>query len=138
ETTGASGRHAGEITEDPRALPPTGAGRLSMQQEEFALDDMLADLADVVAVRAGAKAIEVLFVPAADVPRRLFGDPVRLKQVLLNLLGNATKFTDKGEIAVSIDAVEVRRERTVLTFVGKDTGIGISPADLARIFESLT
>ncbi|HKC23309.1 MAG TPA: histidine kinase dimerization/phospho-acceptor domain-containing protein, partial [Thermoanaerobaculia bacterium] len=138
EKIAASGRHLVEIIEDILDLSRIEAGRLSMLEEEFDVDELLADLADVVGERAGAKGLEVLFAPAADVPRRLRGDPVRLKQVLLNLLGNATKFTDRGEIVVTIEPVEVRLDRAVLRFAVRDTGIGISREDLARICEPFT
>jgi len=138
EKISASGRHLVEIIEDILDLSRIEAGRLSMLEEDFDLDELLADLADVVGERAGAKGLEVLFAPAADVPRRLRGDPVRLKQILLNLLGNATKFTDRGEIAVTIEPVDVRHDRAVLRFAVRDTGIGISREDLARICEPFT
>jgi two-component system sensor histidine kinase/response regulator len=134
----ASGRLLVEIIEDILDLSRIEAGRLEIQRTEFDLDDLLADLADVVSVRASAKGIEVLFALAPDVPRRLAGDPVRLKQVLLNLLNNAAKFTEAGEIVVTIAAPELRRERAVLRFAVRDTGIGIPPEHLARLFEPFT
>jgi len=134
----ASGRHLVEIIEDILDLSRIEAGRMSVQHQEFDLDEMLADLAGVVGVRAGQKGIEVLFAPDPAVPRRLRGDPVRLKQILLNLLGNATKFTDSGEIVVSIEPVEVRGDRAVLRFSVRDTGIGIQAGHLAGLFEPFT
>ena len=133
-----SGRLLVEIIEDILDLSRIEAGRLEIQRSEFDLDELLAELADVVGVRTGAKGIEVLFVPQQDVPRRLAGDPVRLKQVLLNLLNNAAKFTDAGEIVVTLTPVEVRRDRAVLRFSVRDTGIGISPEHLPTLFEPFT
>jgi signal transduction histidine kinase len=80
----------------------------------------------------------VLFTPNPDLPRRLRGDHMRVKQVLLNLLGNATKFTEQGEIVVSIEPVEVHHDRAVLKFEVRDTGIGIPPDQLPRLFEPFT
>jgi two-component system sensor histidine kinase/response regulator len=134
----ASGRLLVEIIEDILDLSRIEAGRMEIQHEEFDLDEILADLADVVSVRTSAKGIEVLFAPAADVPRRLRGDAVRLKQVLLNLLNNAAKFTEAGEILVTIEPVEVRADRAIVRFSVKDTGIGIATEDLSRLFEPFT
>src|SRR5262249_12922699 len=89
----ASAHLLAEIIEDILDLSRIEAGRLEIQRIEFDLDGMLAELADVVGARVGERNLEILFAAAPDVPRRLRGDPVRLKQVLLNLLGNALKFT---------------------------------------------
>jgi two-component system, sensor histidine kinase and response regulator len=134
----ASGRLLVEIIEDILDLSRIEAGRLEIQHAEFDLDELLAELADVVSVRTGAKGLEVLLVPRHDVPRRLSGDAVRLKQVLLNLMNNAVKFTDSGEIVVSIVPVEVRRDRAVIRFSVRDTGIGIAPEHLSTLFEPFT
>jgi two-component system sensor histidine kinase/response regulator len=133
-----SGRLLVEIIEDILDLSRIEAGRLEIQHHAFDLDELLADLADVVAVRAGQKGIEVLFAPQPDVPRRLAGDAVRLKQVLLNLLNNAVKFTEAGEIMVGIEALELRRDKAVLRFSVSDTGIGISAEHLPVLFEPFT
>jgi len=134
----ASGRLLVEIIEDILDLSRIEAGRLEIQRTEFDLDELLAELADVVSVRTGAKGLEVLLVPRHDVPRRLSGDAVRLKQVLLNLLNNAVKFTDTGEIVVAIAPVEVRRDRAVIRFSVRDTGIGIPAEHLSTLFEPFT
>jgi two-component system sensor histidine kinase/response regulator len=134
----SSGRLLVEIIEDILDLSRIEAGKMEIQHEEFDLDEILADLADVVSVRTSPKGIEVLFTPQADVPRRLRGDAVRLKQVLLNLLNNAAKFTDAGEIVVAIEPVEVRRDRAVVRFSVRDTGIGIPSEHLSRLFEPFT
>jgi PAS domain S-box-containing protein len=127
-----------EIIEDILDLSRIEAGRLEIQRIDFDLDEMLAELADVVGMRVGSKSLEILFAAAADVPRRLRGDPVRLKQVLLNLLGNALKFTSSGEIVIEIGVVEVRRERAELRFAVRDTGIGIPAEHLPTLFDPFT
>ena len=127
-----------ELIEDILDLSRIEAGRLEIQRIDFDLDDLLADVADVVGVRVGEKNLEILFSTTADVPRRLRGDPVRLKQVLLNLLGNALKFTPAGEIVVEISTVELRRDRAELRFLVRDTGIGIAPEHLSTLFEPFT
>lgn len=69
-------------------------------------------------------------------PHRLIGDPARLRQVLINLVGNAIKFTERGEILVEVSLANAGPERATLLFSVKDTGIGIDPDERARIFES--
>jgi signal transduction histidine kinase/CheY-like chemotaxis protein/HPt (histidine-containing phosphotransfer) domain-containing protein len=127
-----------EIIEDILDLSRIEAGRLEIQRIDFDLDELLSDISDVVALRVGQKPVEILFSTAADVPRRLRGDPVRLKQILLNLIGNALKFTHQGEIVVEITRVESRREHADLRFSVRDTGMGIAPEHLATLFEPFT
>ncbi len=126
------------IIEDILDLSRIEAGRLEIERVDFDLDELLADLSDVVGVRAGQKNVEVLFATSPDVPRRLRGDPVRLKQVLLNLLNNALKFTDSGEVVVEITPIAIRREHAELTFSVRDTGIGIPESHLPTLFDPFT
>ncbi len=134
----ASAHLLAEIIEDILDLSRIEAGRLEIARIDFDLDDLLADVSDVVGLKVGEKNLEILFSTAPDVPRRLRGDPVRLKQVLLNLLGNALKFTSSGEIVVEITTVESRRELAQLRFSVRDTGIGIAPEHLETLFEPFT
>jgi two-component system sensor histidine kinase/response regulator len=133
-----SARLLAEIIEDILDLSRIEAGRLEIQRTDFDLDDLLADLSDVVGLRVAQKDIEILFSAAADVPRRLRGDPVRLKQVLLNLLNNALKFTERGEIVVDIAVVDGRRDHVELKFSVRDTGVGIPSEHLPSLFEPFT
>jgi PAS domain S-box-containing protein len=134
----ASGKLLGQIIEDILDLSRIEAGRLEIERVDFDLDELLAELSDVVGVRAGQKNLEVLFSAAPEVPRSLRGDPVRLKQVLLNLLNNALKFTNSGEIVVEITPCEMRRERAEVRFTVRDTGIGIDNRHLPTLFEPFT
>ncbi len=133
-----SARLLAEIIEDILDLSRIEAGRLEIERIEFDLDDELADLSDVVTVRAAGKDLEILFETAIDVPRKLRGDPVRLKQVLLNLLANALKFTKAGEVVVRITLAELRRDRAELRFAVSDTGIGIASEHVSTLFEPFT
>jgi signal transduction histidine kinase/CheY-like chemotaxis protein/HPt (histidine-containing phosphotransfer) domain-containing protein len=134
----SSGRLLLEIVEDLLDLSKIEAGRLEMQRTDFDLDEVMAEIADVVGVRLGAKRLEILFSAGLEVPRSLRGDAVRLKQVLLNLVYNAIKFTDEGEIFVLVELIERRRERAELRFSVRDTGIGIAADELPRMFEPFT
>ena len=112
------------------------AGKLSIESVAFSLDSVLENLADMLAVRARDREnLEVLFRVGPEVPRHLVGDPLRLGQVLINLGSNAVKFTASGEIVVSVDLVEERMEGHVLRFAIADTGIGMSPEQVGRLFQ---
>ncbi|TWA71479.1 PAS domain S-box-containing protein [Azospirillum brasilense] len=114
------------------------AGKLELERVEFRLDDLLQNLAVIVGAAAQDKDIEVLFSVGPEVPLDLVGDPLRLQQVLINLAGNAIKFTDAGEVVVSVRAVEVAEERTVLAFSIRDTGIGIDSEQKERLFQAFS
>ena len=110
------------------------AGRLDIESVEFDLEEVLDNLASLVTVKAEEKGLEVLFRTDPGVPLHLVGDPLRLGQVLLNLAGNAVKFTKEGEIVIATRAVEVREDRAVLEFSVSDTGIGMTPEQAAKLF----
>ncbi len=114
------------------------AGKLELERVEFRLDDLLQNLAVIVGAAAQDKDIEVLFSVGPEVPLDLVGDPLRLQQVLINLAGNAIKFTEAGEVVVSVRAVEVTEERTVLAFSIRDTGIGIDADQKERLFQAFS
>jgi signal transduction histidine kinase/CheY-like chemotaxis protein len=134
----ASARLLAEIIEDILDLSRIEAGRLEIERVDFDLDELLAELSDVVGGRAGQKNVEMVFETSPEVPRRLRGDPMRLKQVLLNLLNNALKFTTTGEIVVTITPRELRRDRVEVSFSVRDTGIGIAADHLPTLFEPFT
>ncbi|MDJ0976678.1 MAG: response regulator [Planctomycetota bacterium] len=114
------------------------AGRLDIESVEFDLDEVLGTLTDLVGLRAAEKDIEVLFRVGADVPQRLVGDPLRLEQVLINLGNNAVKFTEKGEIVVSVELADKTAERQTLRFSVRDTGIGMAAEQRERLFRSFS
>lgn len=115
------------------------AGKLSMEAIGFNLDEVLDNLATQIALKVQEKeGLEVLFRNAADVPRSLIGDPLRLSQVLLNLASNAIKFTEQGEIVISAELVSLDKKRAVIQFSVRDTGIGISPDQVENLFSSFT
>ena len=114
------------------------AGKLSMEAIPFHLDSVLESLSNLVGMRAQEKGLELLFDIAPDVPMDLVGDPLRVEQVLVNLGSNATKFTDHGEVIVSIRTVAQRGSQVELQFSVKDSGIGIQPHQLESLFESFS
>ncbi|HEV7814831.1 MAG TPA: PAS domain-containing protein, partial [Janthinobacterium sp.] len=100
------------------------AGRLALEHVPFALDQVLTGTAVLVASNAWAKGVEPIFSVAPEVPLALVGDPMRLQQVLLNLIGNAVKFTEQGEVMLSIVMAQEDRRQVTLGFAVRDTGIG--------------
>jgi polar amino acid transport system substrate-binding protein len=114
------------------------AGKLHIEMTDFRLDDVLKGVADLVSLRAEEKEIEILFACAPDVPPALIGDPLRLGQVLTNLLTNAIKFTERGEVVLTVDTIWREADRAKLGFTVSDTGIGLTPEQQARLFQAFT
>ncbi|MBF0284151.1 MAG: response regulator [Magnetococcales bacterium] len=111
------------------------AGKLELERTPFDLDTVLEKVAAVIAFRAEEKGVEVLFDTPMDLPRLLIGDPHRLTQALLNLGGNAVKFTPKGEVLFRTRIVEQDQTGLLLSFAVKDTGPGMTEAQMARLFQ---
>jgi len=114
------------------------AGRLELESAPFSLRRVLDHTTQVLALRASEKGISYSCRMASDVPDALIGDQVRLQQVLLNLAGNGIKFTERGEVAVSVRVESREADRVFLEFAVRDTGIGIPRADLDNIFQPFT
>ena len=114
------------------------AGKMAFEKVDFFLEDVLAQIADLSVMRAQDKGLELLFDVAADVPNALQGDPLRLGQVLINLTNNAIKFTDKGEIVVTIRLQQRDEHAAVLRVAVRDTGIGLTPAQRSKLFQAFT
>ncbi len=115
------------------------AGKLDMESVDFNLEDVLDNLGNLVSVKAQEKEdLEVLFAMAADVPRFLVGDPLRLGQILINLANNAVKFTDSGEIVVSTELVKKNKDQVTLKFSVSDTGIGLTEEQAGKLFQSFS
>ena len=114
------------------------AGKLRLEAVPFDLDEMLEHLSSLLGVKAEAKGIELIFRVGPGVPQRLVGDPLRLGQVLINLAGNAVKFTERGEIVVAVEAVKTENGRVTLGFSVSDTGIGMTQEQVGRLFQSFS
>jgi signal transduction histidine kinase len=113
------------------------AGKLEIEAIAFELGDVLQQLANVVGMRAEDKGLELLFALPPELPTALVGDPARLGQVLLNLGNNAVKFTERGEITLSVAVVERSAGRAMLRFEVRDTGIGMGAQMRDRLFQPL-
>jgi len=111
------------------------AGKLNIESVPFALDDMLEHLSTLTGVKTDAKGIELIFRVGPGVPQRLVGDPLRLGQVLINLTGNAVKFTEHGEIVLAVEALSSDAGNLTLAFSVSDTGIGMTEEQVKRLFQ---
>ncbi|MCX6373755.1 MAG: ATP-binding protein, partial [Actinobacteria bacterium] len=114
------------------------AGKLEMETLDFDLRSAVEDTCDLPALHAQGKGLELTALVEADVPSALRGDPGRLRQVLTNMIGNAIKFTDRGEVAVSVGLVHEEETEATLRFEVRDTGMGIPLEKLDLLFEAFT
>ncbi|MFZ0389430.1 MAG: PAS domain S-box protein [Calditrichia bacterium] len=114
------------------------AGRLELEQVDFNLREMIADAVNTLALKAHQKNLEIAFYVTPEIPEILAGDPVRLRQIIINLLGNAIKFTEEGEVIVWVKLKSEDGDRSCLHFSIMDTGIGISADKQKKIFKAFT
>ncbi len=114
------------------------AGKLDIETIDFDLRVLINDIGDILALRANEKGLELACLVDPQVPSLLRGDPGRLRQVLLNLMGNAVKFTSRGEVAVNVRVLEESPSRVKLAIEVRDTGIGIPASKLGFLFTPFT
>jgi len=114
------------------------AGHVQLETIDFDLTDIIENICDVMSVRAHEKGLELVYSAMPDVPTKLLGDPTRLRQILVNLIGNSIKFTEKGQVFIQIKTQEVKKENIELLFSITDTGIGIAPEQIDTIFDTFT
>jgi CheY-like chemotaxis protein len=112
------------------------AGKLDLEEIDFDLRATIAELLKPLEIRARAKGLKLHATISPSVPRVLVGDPVRIRQIITNLVGNAIKFTEQGEIEVRLEACERVGDEIVLRGAVSDTGIGIPPDRVGKIFEA--
>lgn len=114
------------------------AGKLVLQEREFRICELLDDCMDILKIKALEKQLDLLCVPHPDLPERVTGDRGRLKQILINLVGNAIKFTENGEVVVGVQPLDMANGQVVLKFSVRDTGIGIAADHQNLLFESFS
>jgi signal transduction histidine kinase len=112
------------------------AGKIELEETAFQVTDCIEGVLKTVRFRANEKGLDLVCDIGADVPHAVRGDPGRLRQVLLNLVGNAIKFTDNGEVGLKVSADAVEENSTILHFIVSDSGIGIAPDNVDMIFDS--
>lgn len=110
------------------------AGKLTLEKQPFLLDDVLARVIEIVGVSAAEKHLDLSLEVPPQTPRQLIGDSLRLEQILINLVSNAVKFTDRGTIVLAVRIARLDADAAELVFSIRDSGIGITPDELARLF----
>ena len=112
------------------------AGKLSLDARDFAFEDLLDNLSHMVAEKAAQKGLELVFHVDSAVPPLLHGDDLRLGQILINFANNAVKFTEQGEVVLRVQVLEDGTEDVLLRFAVSDTGIGLTPEQLSKLFSA--
>jgi PAS domain S-box-containing protein len=138
ETIRVSGEALLTIINDILDFSKIESGRLELEQMEFSLRECVEGTLDLLAGRAGEKRIDLLYEIADGTPGAIRGDPTRLRQILVNLLGNAVKFTDRGEVLLAVKTQPAAAGELELVFSVTDTGIGIPPEAIGRLFQSFS
>jgi signal transduction histidine kinase/DNA-binding response OmpR family regulator len=138
ETIRNCGEAMTELIDDILDLSKIEAGKMTVEVHDFDPRAVLEECVSLLAERANRKGLELCSLADEDVPAWAGGDGRRLRQVLLNLVGNAIKFTEKGEVSVHASRAELDAESTLVRFEIADTGIGIPPEAQARLFQNFT
>ncbi|RMH69562.1 MAG: PAS domain S-box protein [Gemmatimonadetes bacterium] len=139
ETIRSSGEALLTIINDILDFSKIESGKMELEEQPFHLRDCIEDALELLAPKAAEKQLELLYIMSPDVPEVIVGDVTRLRQILVNLISNAIKFTEEGEVTVSVAAEysPVRHQHT-LRFAVKDTGIGIPADRMDRLFKSFS
>jgi len=111
------------------------SGKMELEQRDVDVRNCIEEVLDVFATKAAESGVDLIYEIDYTVPSQIIGDSVRLRQVLMNLVGNSVKFTQRGEIFVGVTASEITSDHVVLNFEVRDTGIGISPDKMDRLFK---
>ena len=114
------------------------AGKIELEQVRFELEDVMDNLSTIISTKTDEKGLEFLFETSLDVPPHLIGDPLRLGQVLINLAGNAVKFTEKGVVLVRTEIEEETEDDVALRFTIQDSGIGMTQEQIGKLFQAFT
>ncbi len=132
----SSSQHLLGLINDILDFSKIEAGKLDLEQAGFRLDQVIDDVTSLIGDKASAKGLELTFDVAPDVPEFLVGDALRLGQILINYANNAVKFTDQGQINVALRVSEQTHESVLLYGAVTDSGIGLKPEQLAKLFQS--
>ena len=135
-TVQSSSRHLLGLLNDVLDFSKMDAGKLAIEHIPFTLPALLDSVTGLVAAKAAGKGLEFIVDVAPDVPWHLVGDALRIGQALVNYAGNAIKFTERGEVAIEIRALDLQAAELLLEFAVRDTGIGIEEAEMPRLFRS--
>ena len=117
-------------------LSKVEAGKMELVEDEYYVQDMIQETVNLVKLVAEKKGLQMKVTVSEDIPSRLYGDVGRIRQILINIINNSIKFTQKGSVSVTVSKQECEDEKVNLIFVIKDTGIGIKKENISAIFES--
>jgi two-component system, sensor histidine kinase and response regulator len=131
-----SGQHLLGIINDILDFSKIEAGKLSIETIDFDLDKVLENVGNLMSEKASAKGLELIFEVAPDVSTHFRGDPLRLGQILINFCNNAVKFTEHGEVSVAVRVLEDNPDSQLVQFSVSDTGIGMTEAQISRLFQA--
>src|SRR5215217_603435 len=138
ETLRSSGENLLTIINDILDFSKIEAGKLELERTDFDLQTVVEETLELLAERAHNKGLELATLVKYDVPTALRGDPVRIQQLLINLVDNAIKFTEEGEVTLIVRLVEDAEAAAIARFEVKDTGIGMTEEQRSRLFESFS
>lgn len=138
DTIKGSGESLLTVINDILDFSKIESGNLEIDNHDFDLRQCIEDVMDVFAVKAAQKNLDLVYQIDYQIPAMITGDSHRLRQVLINLIGNAIKFTHEGEIFIGIDLLNMEGNRIELAFLIRDTGIGIAPDKLSRLFKAFS
>lgn len=138
EMISSSGKSLLSILNDVLDFSKIEAGRMELSPTQFRLSDVMHSLANIMSVNAGDKNLELAIGVEPDIPKVLVGDAHRLQQILVNLVGNAIKFTERGEVSVLVEAIAQTAGTASLHFCVRDTGIGMTLQQQERLFSPFT
>jgi two-component system sensor histidine kinase/response regulator len=127
-----------QILNDVLDVSKIESGKLALEYTDFQLESVVSNMADVLGMRAEEKGLELLFTAPPDIPTGLVGDPIRLGQVLINLGTNAIKFTEKGDVLIGCEVQRLEPTEALLHFWVRDTGIGLTQAQIDTLFQPFT
>ena len=131
-----AGQHLLGLINDILDFSKIEAGKLTLEVADFELDKVLENVANLIGSKCADKNLELAFDVPAGIPSHVVGDSLRLSQILINYANNAVKFTESGEIVISVELLEQADESVLLKFSVRDTGIGLSEEQQARLFQS--
>jgi len=133
-----SGKHLLGIINDILDFSKIEAGKLEVEHTEFELEKVLENVSNLVGEKTASKGLELVFSVEDGTPNDLIGDPLRLGQILVNYSNNAVKFTDQGEVVVSVRVMEETETDGLFRFAVRDTGIGLTEEQIGKLFQSFS
>lgn len=131
-----SGAHLLGIINDILDFSKIEAGKMTVEHAEFELEKVMENVSNLISEKTAAKGLELIFQVAQGTPNYLVGDTLRLGQILVNYANNAVKFTEQGEVVISVQVVEETEKDCLIRFAVRDTGIGLTQEHIDKLFQS--